>query len=79
MTVLGIANPERGSNLLRRNQTPPEELAHRKGSGYGIVRFHLAEKTAEFEMWRYGFDARQPKQGDQFPGFPQTRKLARGR
>ncbi len=79
MTVLGIANPERGSNLLRRNRTAPEELAHRKGSGYGIVRFNVAEKTAVLEMWRYGFDALKPKQGDQFAGFPQTWKPGRRR
>jgi len=77
MTVLGIANPERGSNLLPRNRTHPETLAHKKGSGYGIVRFNLAAKTVVLEMWRYDFDARQPKTGDQFPGFPQTRQLSR--
>ncbi|MBL8212734.1 MAG: alkaline phosphatase D family protein [Bryobacterales bacterium] len=77
MTVLGIANPERGSNLLPRNRTHPETLAHKKGSGHGIVRFHLATKTAEIETWRYDFDARQPQKGDQFPGFPQTVDLTR--
>jgi hypothetical protein len=25
-----------------------------------------------FEMWRYQFDAKNPKPGDQFDGFPQT-------
>lgn len=77
MTVLGIANPERGSNLLPRARTHPETLAHKKGSGYGIVRFDIAAKTVVLEMWRYSFDARQPKSGDQFPGFPQTLEIGR--
>lgn len=75
MTVLGVANPERGSNLLPRNRTHPETLAHRKGSGYGIVRFNVAAGTAVFEMWRYQFDASRPKPEDQFPRFPQTCEL----
>jgi hypothetical protein len=79
MTVLGIANPERGSNQLPRARTHPETLAHRKGSGYGIVRFDLAARTAVFEMWRYQFDARSPRPEDQFPGFPRTIAFGRRR
>lgn len=77
MTVLGIANPEKGSNLLPRATTHPETLAHRKGSGHGIVRFDVASRRVVFEMWRYQFDARQLTAEDQFPGFPQTLELSR--
>jgi hypothetical protein len=75
MTVLGIANPDKGSNKLPRAKTNPEELAHRKGSGYGIVRLDTKARIATFEMWRYLFDAAKPKREDQFPGFPQVQKL----
>ncbi len=68
MTVLGIANPERGSNELPRNATHPETLAHRKGSGWGIVRFDTRTRNAVFEMWRY-------LEG-QFEGFPRTMSFA---
>lgn len=74
MTVLAVANPEKGSNELPRATTDPEELAHRKGSGYGIVRFDKATGTITFETWRYLFDATRPKAEDQFPGFPRTMK-----
>jgi hypothetical protein len=70
MTVLGIANPDKGSNLIPRDSIDPEELAHRKGSGYGIVMFDTRAGTVSFEMWRY--------RGGQFPGFPQTIRLKRG-
>ncbi len=76
MTVLGIANPEKGSNELPRARTNPEVLAHKKGSGYGIVRFDARTQTATFEMWRYLFDAARPKAEDQFEGFPRTVELA---
>ena len=72
MTVLAVANPERGSNELPRATTNPEELAHRKGSGYGIVRFDKAAGAITFEMWRYLFDASSSKSSDQFTGFPRT-------
>jgi hypothetical protein len=64
ITVLGIANPDRGSNEIPRASIHPETLAHRKGSGWGIVRFDAATRSATFEMWRY-------LEG-QFDGFPQT-------
>ncbi|MBM3788382.1 MAG: hypothetical protein FJW30_28940, partial [Acidobacteria bacterium] len=75
MTVLGIANPEKGSNELPRARTQPELLAHKKGSGYGIVRFDAAARSLTFEMWRYQFDAAHPKPEDQFPGFPKKIRL----
>jgi hypothetical protein len=75
ITVLGIANPDKGSNQLPRARTNPEELAHRKGSGYGIVRLDTKSRTATFEMWRYLFDAAQSRPEDQFPGFPRVIRL----
>ncbi|MBM3739400.1 MAG: hypothetical protein FJW39_26825 [Acidobacteria bacterium] len=75
MTVLAVANPDKGSNLLPRARTNPETLAHKKGSGYGIVRFDARTGNVTFETWRYLFDAANPKPEDQFPGFPKTMKL----
>jgi len=71
MTVLGAANPEPGSNT-REGQAglDPEEVAHRKGSGHGIVRLDRSERRATFEMWRHAFDAARPGDADQFEGFP---------
>jgi hypothetical protein len=72
-SVLAAANPEKGSNTLKPRRTdPPEVVAHRKGSGHGIVIIAPDRKSAVIEMWRYQFDADHPKPGDQFDGFPQT-------
>ena len=46
---------------------PPDEVAHRKGSGYGIVRLNKKTREVIFEMWRHG--------GGQFEGFPKTIKV----
>jgi alkaline phosphatase D len=70
ITVLAAGNPEKGSNTLRG--IDPQELAHLKGSGHGIIRFDKSAGTATFELWRHEFDAAAPKPGDQFPDFPQT-------
>jgi hypothetical protein len=72
-SVLAAANPEKGSNTLRPQDTdPPEKAAMLKGSGHGIVIIAPDRKSAVCEMWRYLFDAEKPKSGDQFDGFPQT-------
>jgi len=70
MTVMGVANPDKGSNTIPRASIHPEELAHRKGSGFGIVTFDAKARVVTFAMWRY-------KDG-QFPGFPQTVRLKQG-
>ena len=71
MTVLGIANPEKGSNTKEGQAgLNAEEVAHIKGSGHGVVVLDREARTATFEMWRHAFDAVQPKDGDQFEGFP---------
>lgn len=72
MTIYAAANPEKGSNELQFQDARPDEVAHRKGSGYGIARFNKAGKTITFEMWRYLANAAKPAPGDQFEGFPQT-------
>jgi len=46
MTVLAMANPEKGSNELPRATTNPEELAHRKGSGWLWLRHRLFRQCA---------------------------------
>lgn len=72
-SVLAAANPEKGSNSLKpRDTDPPEAVAQSKGSGHGIVTIAPDRKSAVVEMWRYQFDAKNPKPGDQFDGFPQT-------
>ncbi len=66
ITVLAAANPDKGSNTLKEvgGTVPPDEVAHKKGSGYGIVRLNKKTREATFEMWRHG--------GGQFEGFPKT-------
>lgn len=71
MTVLGVANPEPNSNTRGgKRGLDAEEVAHRKGSGHGLVVLDREARTATFEIWRHAFDARQPRPEDQFPGFP---------
>ena len=76
MTVMGAANPEKGSNT-REGQAGlnAEEVAQIKGSGHGVVVLDREERTARFEIWRHAIDAVQPKAGDQFEGFPIVVKL----
>ncbi len=79
MTVLGAANPEPGSNTKEGRQgLDPEQIAHRKGSGYGIVTLDRAANTAKFEMFRHGFDVKKPGPEDQFEGFPIELDLGSG-
>ena len=73
--VLAVGNPEKGSNTLSKAKVGLEAVGHRKGSGHGIVRFNKNAKSVTFELWRYQFDATQPKANDQFEGFPQTIQL----
>ncbi|MGF1579044.1 MAG: alkaline phosphatase D family protein [Gemmataceae bacterium] len=73
MTILAAGNPEKGSNRLPR--TNPEMLAHRKGSGHGLVHFEKDSGRVTFELWRLMFDATRPRAKDQFTGFPVTKYL----
>lgn len=77
MTILGAANPEKESNTREGQQgLDADEVAHRKGSGHGIVVLDRAAQTVTFEMWRHAFDAAQVKPEDQFAGFPVTVPLS---
>jgi len=68
--VHAIANPE------EKNRTgTPEMLGHDKASGHGIVRLKRSSRQITMECWKLLFDANNPKQGDQFPGWPKTIKL----
>ena len=73
MTVLGAANPDRNSNT-REGQAglDAEEIAHRKGSGHGVLVLDRKARTARFEIWRHAFDAAEDGTAGQFPGFPVT-------
>ena len=72
-TVFAAANPEPGTNKLRSYvEGNPEETAHRKGSGYGLVVVDPKTHAVTFNMYRYFFDADKPSKDDQFPGFPVT-------
>jgi len=72
-SVLAAANPEPGTNQLKtRDEGNPEESAHRKGSGYGLVVVDPKTHAVTFNMYRYLFDAGRPKKGEQFQGFPVT-------
>lgn len=75
MTVLAAANPDKASNLLSRNEVDPESIAHRKGSGHGVLRFDPRSGEVTFEMWRLQFDAANPQPSDQFAGFPKTLEI----
>lgn len=70
-TVLAVANPDQGSNTLRPTRIDhPEETAHRKGSGHGLLIIDPTRQQLRFENWRYEFDAANPQPEDQFEGFP---------
>jgi hypothetical protein len=75
MTVLAVANPEKGSNLIPKGSQDPESIGHQKGSGHGLLKFNRKNGKVTFETWRLQFDATNPKEGDQFEGFPKTLKL----
>ena len=70
-TVLAVANPEKGSHTLKPTRIDdPEETAHRKGSGHGLLHIDPTRRKLRFENWRYLYDAAHPQPEDQFEGFP---------
>ena len=75
MTILAVANPEKGSNEIPRGAQDPESIGHQKGSGHGLITFNRKSGEVSFEMWRLQFDATDPKAEDQFPGFPKKMRL----
>lgn len=77
MTVLGASNPDRNSNTKEGQAgLNAEEVAHRKGSGHGMVILDRKAREATFEIWRHAFDAARPSPRDQFPGFPIVLRLS---
>jgi len=74
-TVFAAANPEPGTNKIKSYaEGKPEETAHHKGSGYGLVVVDPKTHAVTFNMYRYFFDADKPTDHDQFLGFPVTIK-----
>ena len=88
MTILAVANPEPGSNLLRPAQDGPYRVARARGSGFGLVTLDLTRQIATLEMLRFPAvdpdstddvtaketDVPAPR-ADAFPGFPQRFEL----
>lgn len=64
--VYAVGNPEVGN---KRNRY---ELAHQKGSGFGIVTIDTEAKTYKIESFRFLVDATDGKAENQFPGWPIT-------
>ncbi|MCA9267068.1 MAG: twin-arginine translocation pathway signal, partial [Planctomycetales bacterium] len=64
--VYAVGNPEVGN---RRNRY---ELAHQKGSGFGLVVIDPEKKTYTVNAFRFLVDATEDKPDNQFPGWPVT-------
>ena len=76
LDVLGVANPQPGSNELRTHNTHPHTLARLKGSGWGLATFDPATGRITFDMirtpGRSNDDDDNTPGVDSFPGFPIT-------
>lgn len=68
ITVFAVANPV---EQPKPGQFPDPVDLYRKGTGYGIVRFHKKERTVTFEVWPRHVD---PANGKQYEGWPRTVK-----
>lgn len=66
ISVYAIANP------AKKNRRGRENRAHDKSSGHAIVRFDPKKLTISMECYRVQIDPKNPKKGDQFPGWPKT-------
>ena len=64
--VYAVGNPEVGSKKNRY------ELAHQKGSGFGLVTIDTQAKTYTLEAYRFLVDPTDGKPDNQFPGWPVT-------
>ncbi len=64
--VYAVGNPEVGRKQNRY------ELAHQKGSGFGLVTIDTKAKTYRIESFRFLIDATDGKDSNQFPGWPVT-------
>lgn len=76
VTILAAGNPNpelaAGPKAWPRQ---PEIRAHAKGSGFGLVTFDPESGDIKAELFRYGVDALDDRQGAQFPGWPLTTNL----
>ncbi len=64
--VYAVGDPEVASKKNRY------ELAHQKGSGFGMVTIDTEAKTYFLESFRFSVDATDGKESNQFPGWPVT-------
>jgi hypothetical protein len=71
--VYGVGNPDVGTKKNRY------ELAHQKGSGFGLVTIDTDAKTYTLDAFRFSIDATDGKPSNQSPGWPLTIKQAENR
>ena len=64
--VYAIGNPEVASKKNRY------QLAHQKGSGFGLVTIDTTKKTYHIESFRFLIDPTDGNPANQFPGWPVT-------
>ncbi len=64
--VYAVGNPEVGTKKNRY------ELAHQKGSGFGLITIDTKKKTYHIEAFRFLVDASDGNPDNQFPGWPVT-------
>ncbi|MFI4847801.1 MAG: alkaline phosphatase D family protein [Gimesia chilikensis] len=64
--VYAVGNPEPASEKNRY------DLAHQKGSGFGLVLIDPKEKTYTLHSYRFLVDATDGKASNEFPGWPVT-------
>ncbi|MFH1303171.1 MAG: alkaline phosphatase D family protein [Planctomycetota bacterium] len=62
--VYAVGNPEPGTEKHRY------DLAHQKGSGFGLVFIDPKEKTYTIHSYRFQIDATDGKASNEFPGWP---------
>ena len=71
--VYGVGNPEVGTKKNRY------DLAHQKGSGFGLVTIDTDAKTYTLDAFRFLVDPTDGKASNQFPGWPLTIKQTENR
>ncbi len=64
--VYAVGNPEVGTEKNRY------DLAHQKGSGFGLVTIDTKKKTYKLEAFRFLIDPTDGQASNQFPGWPVT-------
>jgi len=71
--VYAVGNPEVGTAKNRY------ELAHQKGSGFGLVVIDSANRTYTIHSYRFLIDPTDGKAGSEFPGWPVTLRQSENR